>query len=63
MQGKKSFTPQLFVSDNFYRKLLTELDLHFTYKATPRCAKSGGICGAFHRELFGELEKKLNYEY
>ena len=36
MQGKKSFTPQLFVSvnlldhlipeDNFYRKLLTELD-------------------------------------
>ena len=35
MQGKKNFTPQLFVSvnlldlvpeDNFYRKLLTELD-------------------------------------
>ena len=35
MQGKKSFTPQLFVSvnlldlipeDNFYRKLLMELD-------------------------------------
>ena len=35
MQGKKSFTPQLFVSvnlldlvpeDNFYRKLLSELD-------------------------------------
>ena len=35
MQGKKSFTPQLFVSvnlldlvpeDNFYRKLLIELD-------------------------------------
>ncbi len=35
MQGKKSFKPQLFVSvnilnlvpeDNFYRKLLTELD-------------------------------------
>ena len=35
MQGKKSFTPQLFVSvnlldlvpeDNFYRKLITELD-------------------------------------
>ena len=35
MQGKKNFTPQLFVSvnlldlipeDNFYRKLITELD-------------------------------------
>ncbi len=35
MQGKKNFTPELFVSvnlldlvpeDNFYRKLLTELD-------------------------------------
>ncbi len=43
MQGKKNFTPQLFVSvnlldmvpvDNFYRRLLTELDLHFIYKAT-----------------------------
>lgn len=43
MQGKKNFTPQLFVSvnlldmvpvDNFYRKLLTELDLHFIYKST-----------------------------
>ena len=43
MQGKKHFTPQLFVSvnlwdmvpkDNFYRKLMTELDLHFIYKAT-----------------------------
>lgn len=43
MQGKKNFTLQLFVSvnlldmvpaDNFYRKLLTELDLHFIYKAT-----------------------------
>ncbi len=41
MQGKKTFTPQLFVSvnlldlvpaHNFYRKLLTELDLHFIYK-------------------------------
>lgn len=40
MQGKKSFTPQLFVSvnlldlvpeDNFYRKLQTELNLHFIY--------------------------------
>lgn len=50
MQGKKTFTPQLFVSvnllelvpaDNFYRKLLTELDLHFIYKATqnPHYAK------------------------
>src|SRR5574344_2263035 len=45
MQGKKSFTPQLFVSvnlldlvpeDNFYRKLLTELDLHFIYKSTQK---------------------------
>ena len=45
MQGKKSFTPQLFVSvnlldlvpeDNFYRKLQTELDLHFIYKATQK---------------------------
>ena len=45
MQGKKTFTPQLFVSvnlldlvpaDNFYRKLLTELDLHFIYKATQK---------------------------
>ena len=42
---KKNFTPQLFVSvnlldmvpsDNFYRKLLTELDLHFIYKATQK---------------------------
>ncbi len=45
MQGKKTFTPQLFVSvnlldlvpaDNFYRKLLTELNLHFIYKATQK---------------------------
>ena len=45
MQGKKNFTPQLFVSvnlldlvpaDNFYRKLQTELDLHFIYKATKK---------------------------
>jgi transposase len=45
MQGKKNFTPQLFVSvnlldmvpkDNFYRKLLTELDLHFIYKQTQK---------------------------
>jgi transposase len=43
MQGKKNFTPQLFVSvnlldmvpaDNFYRKLLAELNLQFIYKAT-----------------------------
>ena len=45
MQGKKNFTPQLFVSvnlldlvpkDNFYRKLQTDLDLHFIYKATQK---------------------------
>jgi hypothetical protein len=45
MQGKKNFSPQLFVSvnvldlipeDDFYRKLLTELDLHFIYKATQK---------------------------
>ena len=45
MQGKKNFTPQLFVSvnlldmvpaDNFYRKLLTELDLRFIYRATKK---------------------------
>ena len=45
MQGKKSFTPQLFVSvnlldlvpeDNFYRKLLSELNLDFIYKATQK---------------------------
>jgi hypothetical protein len=45
MQGKKNFTPQLFVSvnlldmvpeDNFYRKLQTELDLQFIYKATKK---------------------------
>jgi transposase len=45
MQGKKTFTPQLFVSvnlldlvpaDNFYRKLLIELDLQFIYKATQK---------------------------
>ena len=43
MQGRKQFTPQLFVSvhlddlvprDNFYRKLSTELNLHYLYKAT-----------------------------
>ena len=40
MQGRKHFTPQLFhelsldmlvPEDNYYRKLLTELDLHFIY--------------------------------
>ena len=45
IQGKKSFTPQLFVSvnlldlvpeDNFYRKLQTELDLHCIYKANQK---------------------------
>ncbi len=43
MQGKKRLTPELFTNvniydlvpiDNFYRKLLSELDLHFIYKAT-----------------------------
>lgn len=43
MQGKKNFTPRLFVSvnlldlvpkDNFYRRLLAELDLHFIYGST-----------------------------
>ena len=43
MQGKKTFTPQLFISvnlldlvptDNFYRRLQSNLDLHFLYKAT-----------------------------
>lgn len=43
MQGKKTFTPQLFVSvsltdmvpeDNFYRKLSEQLNFHFIYKAT-----------------------------
>jgi len=45
MQGKKQLQPQLFTSvnlldlvpvDNFYRKLLTELDLYFIYKATQK---------------------------
>ena len=45
MQGKKNFTPQLFVSvnlidlvpaDNFYRRVAAELDLHFIYKATKK---------------------------
>jgi transposase/ribosomal protein S17E len=45
MQGKKTFTPQLFISvnlgdmvpeDNFYRKLRSELDLKFLYKATQK---------------------------
>ena len=45
MQGKKNFTPQLFVSvnlldlvpeDNFYRKIVNQLDLHFIYKATQK---------------------------
>ena len=45
MQGKKSFTSQLFVSvnlldlvpeDNFYRKMLSELNLDFIYKATQK---------------------------
>ena len=43
MQGRKHLSPQLFTTvniydlvpvDNFYRKLSTELNLHFLYKAT-----------------------------
>ena len=43
MQGRKSFHPQLFYqlsleelvpSDNYYRHLSSQLDLHFLYKAT-----------------------------
>jgi hypothetical protein len=43
MQGRKDFTPQLFYelsldrlvpSDNFYRRVNQELDLHFLYKFT-----------------------------
>ncbi|MGI0040946.1 MAG: IS1182 family transposase [Nitrosopumilaceae archaeon] len=45
MQGKKNFTPQLFISvnlidlvpaDNFYKRVLNELDLHFLRKATKK---------------------------
>ena len=45
MQGKKDFTPQLFISvnlldlvpaDNFYRRLQSQLDLQFIYKATQK---------------------------
>lgn len=45
MQGKKNFTPQLFVSvnlidlvltDNFYRRVGNKLDLHFIYRATKK---------------------------
>ena len=51
MQGKKNFSPQLFVwvnlldlvpADNFYRGLQSELDLHFIYKVTkPYYGKEG----------------------
>lgn len=43
MQGKKHLTPELFTTvniydlvptDNFYRRVNAELDLHFIYKAT-----------------------------
>lgn len=43
MQGKKHLTPELFITvniydlvptDNFYRRVNAELDLHFIYKAT-----------------------------
>jgi len=45
MQGRKDFTPQLFYelsldrlvpSDNFYRRVHQELDLHFLYKSTQK---------------------------
>jgi hypothetical protein len=45
MQGRKHYTPQLFYElsldmlvpeDNYYRKLLTEIDLHFIYKSTQK---------------------------
>jgi len=45
MQGRKDFTPQLFYelsldrlvpSDNFYRRVNQELDLHFLYKSTQK---------------------------
>ena len=45
MQGKKNFTPQLFVAvnlldlvpaDNFYRRVGNELDFHFLRKATKK---------------------------
>jgi hypothetical protein len=45
MQGRKHFTSQLFYElsldmlvpeDNYYRKLLTELDLHFIYKSNQK---------------------------
>ena len=45
MQGKKQYTPTLFVSfyltervpaDNFYRRLREQLDLRWLYKATAK---------------------------
>ena len=45
MQGKKNLTPELFTTvniydlvptDNFYRRVAAELDLHFIYKATKK---------------------------
>jgi hypothetical protein len=50
IQGKKNFTPQLFISinlldmvpaDNFYRKLQNELYLQFIYKATQGLLRQG----------------------
>ncbi|MFT3919268.1 hypothetical protein [Cloacibacterium sp.] len=52
MQGRKHFTPQLFYElsldmlvpeDNYYRKLLTELDLHFIYKSTQKYYGNGSV--------------------
>ena len=51
MQGRKEFTPQLFYelsldslvpSDNFYRHVNQELDLHFLYKSTKKYYGSQG---------------------
>ncbi|ADY52209.1 transposase IS4 family protein [Pseudopedobacter saltans DSM 12145] len=51
MQGRKQFTPQLFYQtsleslvpkDNFYRILLTTLDLHFLYSSTGKYYGSEG---------------------
>lgn len=51
IQGRKEFTPQLFYelsldklvpSDNFYRRVNQELDLHFLYKSTKKYYGSQG---------------------
>ncbi|WP_216629137.1 transposase [Sphingobacterium lumbrici] len=51
MQGRKDFTPRLFYelsldrlvpTDNFYRKVNQDLDLHFLYKTTQKYYGSEG---------------------